>query len=149
MSLLQEPRCLRCGSALPLQALWDFARLNDQHVLPRLRLLTRSGLFKGKTGIECSNCGATFRLVQTRIRIAHALIWAALLGTAASLEDWSSHHVSVFQQKPFAVLIVLVLAFVIFMLLRIYTPRLALVRPPQESEKLTFPLRSALESQKH
>jgi len=89
-----------------------------------------------------------FRVVQTRIRIAYALIWAALLGTAASLEDWSSHHVSVFQQKPLAVLIVLVLAFVIFMLLRIYTPGLALVRPPQESEKLTFPLRSAHESQK-
>src|SRR5215471_6242807 len=148
MSLLQEPRCLRCGSALPLQALWDFARLNDQHVLPGLRLLTRSGLFKGKIGIECSNCGAMFRVVQTRIRIAYALIWAALLGTAASLEDWSSHHVSVFEQKPLAVLIVLVLAFVIFMLLRIYTPGLALVRPSQESEKLTFPLRSAHESQK-
>ena len=31
---------------------------------------------------------------------------------------------------------VLVIAFVIFMLLRIYTPRLALVRPPQESDSL-------------
>jgi hypothetical protein len=147
MSLLQEPRCLRCGSALPLHALWDFARLNDKQVLPGLSLLTRSGLLKGKIGIECPHCGATFRVVQTRIRIAYALIWAALIGTAASLEDWSSHHVSVFQQKPLAVLMVLVLAFVIFMLLRIYTPRLALVRPPEESEKLTFPLRSAHESQ--
>lgn len=148
MSLLQEPRCLRCGSALPLQALWDFARLNGQRVSPSVSLLTRSGLLRGKIGIDCSNCGATFRVVQTRIRIAYALIWAALIGTAASLEDWSSQHVSVFQQKPLAVLMVFVFAFVIFMLLRIYTARLALVRPPQESEKLSFPLRSAHASQK-
>ena len=59
MSLLQEPQCLRCGSTLPLKVLWDFARLNDKHILPGLNLLTRSGLLKGKIGIECPNCGAT------------------------------------------------------------------------------------------
>jgi len=149
MSLLQEAQCLRCGSALPLKVLWDFARLSDKHVLPGLNLLTRSGLLRGKIGIECPNCGATFRVVQTRIRLAFALIWAALLGTAASLEDWTRHHVPVFQQRPLAVLIVVVFAFAIFLLLRIYTPRLALVRPPREDEKLTFPLRSAYDRQKN
>jgi hypothetical protein len=148
MALLQEPRCLRCGSALPLKALWDFARLNDKHVLPGLNLLTRSGLLREKLGIECPNCGATFRVVQTRIRIAFALIWAALLGAAASLEDWSTRHVPVFQQRPLAVLIVVVFAFVIFSLLRIYTPSLALVRLPRDGEKLTFPLQSAHERQR-
>jgi hypothetical protein len=123
-----------------VKALWDFARLNDKHVLPGLNLLTRSGLLRGKLGIECPNCGATFRVVQTRIRIAFVLTWAALLGTAASLEDWTSGHVPVFEQRPLAVLIVVVLAFVIFLLLRIYTPTLALVRPPRDGEKLTFPL---------
>jgi hypothetical protein len=148
MSLLQEPQCLRCGSALPLKVLWDFARLNDEHALPGFKLLTRSGLLRGKIGIECPSCGAKFRVVQTRIRITFALIWATLLGTAASLEDWTSHHVSVFQRRPLAVLIVIVFAFVIFLLLRIYTPSLALVRPPRDGEQLTFPLRSAYERQK-
>jgi hypothetical protein len=148
MSLLQETQCLGCSSALPLKALWDFARLNDKRVLPGRNLLTRSGLLRGKPGIECPNCGATFRVVQTRIRIAFALIWAALLGTAASLEDWTSRHVPVFQQRPLAVLVVVVFAFVIFLLLRIYTSNLALVRPPRDGEKLTFPLQSAYERQK-
>jgi hypothetical protein len=148
MSLLQEPQCLRCGSALPLKVLWDFARLNDKQVLPGLNLMTKSGLLRGEIGIECPNCGATFRVIQSRIRIAFALIWAVLLGAAASLEDWTSHHVPVFRQRPLAVLIVVVFAFVIFLLLRIYTPRLALVRPPRDGEKLTFPLQSAYERQK-
>jgi hypothetical protein len=148
MSLLQEPQCLRCGGALPLKVLWNFARLNDKHVLPGLNLMTRSELLRGRVGIECPNCGATFRVVQTRIRIAFALIWAALLGTAASLEDWTSHHIPVFRQRPLAVLIVVVFAFVIFLLLRIYTPSLALVRPPRDGEKLAFPLKSAYERQK-
>jgi hypothetical protein len=131
-----------------MKALWDFARLNDKHVFPGRNLLTSSGLLRGTLGIECPNCGATFRVVQTRIRIAFALIWVALLGTAASLEDWSSRHVSVFQKRPLAVLFMLVFAFVIFLLLRIYTPRLAMVRPPRDGEKLTFPLQSAYERQK-
>lgn len=83
MSLFQECRCLRCGSALPLQVLWDFARVNDAHFLPGLNLLTRSGRLRGKTGIACPNCGATFRIVQTRIRIVRVMIWAAFFGSAA------------------------------------------------------------------
>src|SRR5262245_40031082 len=148
MSLLQEPRCLRCGSMLPLKVLWDFAGLNDKQVRPGPNLLTRAGLLRGNIGIECPSCGATFRVVQTRIRIAFVLIWAALLGAAASLEDWTNRHVSVFQQRPLAVLIVIVFAFVSFLLLRINTPRLALVRPPRQGEELAFPLRSAHERQK-
>jgi hypothetical protein len=148
-SLLQEPQCLRCGSALPLKLLWDFVRVNDKHVLPGLKLLTRSGLLRGNIGIKCPNCGSAFRVVQARIRIAFALVWALLLGTAAYLEDWTSHpHVPVAQQRPLAVVLLLVLAFVSFLLLRIYTPRLALLRPPRDGEKLTFPLHSAYERQK-
>ena len=149
MSLLQEPQCLRCGGALPLKALWDFARVNDKHVLPGLNLVTRSGLLRGSIGIKCPNCGTSFRVVQTRIRIAYAFVWALLLGTAAYLEDWTTHpHVPVAQQRPLAVLMLLVLAFVIFLLLRVYIPRLALVRPPRDGEKLTFPLQSAYERPK-
>jgi len=79
-----------------------------------------------------------------RIRIAFALVWVSLLGTAAYLEDWSTRpHVPIVQQRPLAVLMVLLLAFFIFLLLRIYTPCLALVRPPREGEQLTFPLHGA------
>jgi hypothetical protein len=149
MSLLQEARCLRCGSPLPLKVLWDFARVNDRHVLPGLNLLTRAGLLRGKIGIECPNCGATFKIVQTRIRIAFAVVWVLLLGLAAYLEDWTSRpHVPVAQQRPMAFLLVIVFAFVLFLLLRICTPRLALVRPPSDGEKLIFPLRSAYEPPK-
>src|SRR6516164_2216870 len=131
MSLFQEAQCLRCGNGLPLKVLWDFARINDKHVLPGLNLLTTSGLLRGKIGIKCPNCGAEFRVIQTRIRVAYAVTWLVLIGIAAYLEDWSSHHVSVFQQRPLAVLIVIVCAFVIFLLVRIYAPRLALVQPPR------------------
>jgi hypothetical protein len=141
VALLDEPRCLRCGSALPVKVLWDFARVSDRRVLPGVNLLTRSGLLRGQIGIECASCGTAFKVVQTRIRIAFALIWTVLLGTAAYLEDWRSPHVPVFQRRPLAVLIVLISAFVMFLLLRIYTPRLARVRPPRDGEKLTFPLR--------
>ena len=126
-----------------MKALWDFARINDHHVLTGRNLLTRAGLLRGKIAIRCPNCGAEYRVIQTRIRIAYALIWTMLLGIAASLEDWTSHHVSVFQQRPLSVLIVLIFAFVIFLLLRIYTPLLAVVRPLRDGEKLTFPLNSA------
>jgi hypothetical protein len=148
MSLFQEAQCLRCGSGLPLKVLWDFARINDKHVLPGLNLLTRAGLLRGKISIKCPNCGAEFRVTQPRIPLAFALTWAVLLGTAAYFEDWTSPHVPVFQRRPLAVLLVMVFAFVIFLLLRIYTPRLALVRPPQDGEKLTFPLASAYEHPK-
>jgi hypothetical protein len=85
MPLFQEAQCLRCGSALPLTAMWDFARANDKHVFPGLRLLTRAGLLRGNIGVQCPNCGVALKVVQTRIRIAFALIWIALLGTAAYL----------------------------------------------------------------
>ena len=137
MSLLDEPQCLRCGSALPVRGLWEFARVHDKH---GLNLLTGSGLLRGKIGIECPNCGARFRVVQTRIRILFALVWVIFLGTAASLEDWTSHHIPVFQQRPLAVLMVLVSVLVMFLLLRIYTPRLARVRRLRDGEQLTFPL---------
>ena len=142
MSLLREPQCLRCGGGLPLQVLWDFAAIHDKRVPRGRSLLTRAGLLKGKIGIQCPNCGAEYRLMQRRIRIAFALTWAALLGTAACLEDWTGpHHVPVFERRPLSVLMVIVFAFVMFMLLRIYTPRLALVRPAKDGEKLTFPLK--------
>jgi hypothetical protein len=149
MSLLQEAQCLRCGSPLPLKALWDFARVNDKHVLPGFNLLTKAGLLRGKIGIACPSCGATFKVVQTRIRIAFAVVWVLLLGLAACLEDWTSRpHVPVAQQRPVAFVAVIVLAFVLFLLLRIYAPQLALVRPPGDGEKLIFPLRSAYEPPK-
>jgi hypothetical protein len=146
MSLLREAQCLRCGSPLPLKALWDLARVNGKHVLPGFNLLTRAGLLRGKIGIVCPNCGAAFKVVQTRIRIAFAAVWVLLLGLAACLEDWTSRpHVPVARQRPVAFVAVIVFAFVLFLLLRIHTPRLALVRPPDEGEKLIFPLRSAYE----
>jgi hypothetical protein len=126
-----------------VKLLWDFARINDTQVLSGQSLLTRAGLLRRNIGIRCPNCGAEYRVIQTRIRLAFALTWTVLLGTAAYLEDWSSHHVSVFQQRPLSVLMVLVLAFFIFLLLRIYTPLLASVRPSRDGEQLAFPLDSA------
>jgi hypothetical protein len=144
MSLLQEPRCLRCGSRLPVKALWEFCRVNNKHVFAGRSLLTRSGLLRGKIGIACPICGATFRVVQARIRAAFALVWVSLLGTAAYLEDWSTHpHVPIVRQRPLAFLLVLLLASFIFLLLQLFTPRLALVRSPRDGEQLFFPLQGA------
>jgi hypothetical protein len=126
-----------------VKLLWDFARVHDTQVLAGQNLLSRAGLLRGNIGIKCPNCGAEYRVMQTRIRLAFALTWTVLLGIAAYLEDWSSRHVSVFQQKPVSVLMVLVLAFFIFLLLRIYTPLLASVRPSRDGEPLAFPLDSA------
>jgi len=148
MSLFQEAQCLRCGSALPLRVLWDFARVNDKHVLPGLNLLTRSGFLRGKIGITCPNCGATFRVVQTRTRIAYALVWAAFLFGAAYLLRALPHSVPADQLQPLRVAVLIAGSTAALVLLRILTPRLAMVRPPEEGEKLIFPLRSAYEPPK-
>lgn len=143
---MREARCLGCGGRLPVKVLWDFARIDARQGRAAPGLLTRAGLLRGKIGIQCPNCGAGYRVVQTRIRIAYALTWTVLLGMAAYLEDWTGHHhMSVFQRRPLSVLIVIVLAFVMFLLLQIYAPRLALVRPARHGEQLSFPLASALE----
>ena len=48
MHLIPVRRCPRCGSGLPSAVLWEFARINDSHVLPGLNLVMGSGLLRGR-----------------------------------------------------------------------------------------------------
>jgi hypothetical protein len=147
MSLFQEAQCLRCGGALPLRVLWDFARVNDAHVFAGLELLTRSGLLIGKIGVVCPNCGAAFRVIQTRIYTFRAVVWAAFLGGAWYVGAWA-RRANLAVPQWLEVLVPLVGVCAIYLLQRIYTPRLASVREPIAGEKLIFPLRSAYEGSK-
>ena len=147
MSLFQEAECLRCGGALPLKVLWDFARVNDAHVVPGLNLLTRSGLLRGQIGVVCPDCGATFRVVQRRIYTFRAVVWAAFLGGAWYVGAWA-RQANLAVPEWLEVLVLLLIVCTIYLLQRIYTPRLASVRAPMDGEELIFPLRSAYEGSK-
>lgn len=144
MYLIPPSRCPRCGSGLPLAVLWEFARLNDSHVLPGLNLLTSSGLLRGRVGIECPNCRANLRVVQTRIREIRAISWIMLLGGAWYLGEWSrANHVPLDPRISGSVVMAAVAW--IFYFERKFTPRLAQVRLDTDPERLIFPLRSAYE----
>ena len=144
MSALREPLCPLCGSQLPLRALWKFARFENSRVLPGFELLNRSGLLRGQIGIACPNCGAKFKVVQTRIRVVRFATWALLFAAAAVFGEWSRR--TGFAQNPRVELIaVAVIVSITFLLQRLSTPYLAQVRPVRDDEQLSYPLRSAYE----
>src|SRR4051812_23665337 len=82
MPLLHEPLCPVCGHALPLRALWKFARL-EQSKVPLFGFLnTHTGLLSKGVGIACPACLTKFKVVQTRIRIVRALSWVLFFACA-------------------------------------------------------------------
>jgi len=144
MALLQKCRCLQCGGALPLRILWNFARANDSHALPGFNLLTRSGLLRGRIGIACPNCGARFRIVQTRIQIVRLIIWGLTFGTVWCAGEWSRRiHLPLDQRLAISVLFVGVMG--VWFFEKRCIPHLAQVCPAADGEGLSFPLRSAYE----
>jgi hypothetical protein len=144
MSLLQEPQCPRCGSTLPMRALWDFARLEESKVLPGLGFLNRWGLLRGKIGVACPNCRAKFKIVQTRIVLVRLAAWLLLLICAGWFGIWRRRANLVLDQwLEFFVALAVVLGFML--LQRILTPYLAQVRPVGDDEQLSYPLKSAYE----
>jgi|SRR6185312_12050997 len=144
MSLLREPQCPRCGSQLPLRALWKFARLENPRVLPGLQLLSRSGLLRGQIGIACPNCRTRFKVVQTRIRIVRFVGWTLLFAAAALFGEWTRRSsVAVDSRIEYFALAAIVCVAMIVQ--RVSTPYLAQVRDVRVGEQLSYPLRSAYE----
>jgi len=126
-----------------MRALWDFARLEESKVLPGLGFLSRSGLLRGAIGVACPNCGAKLKVVQTRIVLVRVVAWGALLAFYAWFGIWRRQTNLLLPQWLFlsvAVASVVGLA----LLLRIATPYLARVRPVQDGEQLSYPLRSRM-----
>jgi hypothetical protein len=145
MSLLQGPRCPICHSALPIRALWDFARLEESKVLIGLGFLNRWGLMREKVGLACPSCGAKLKIVQTRIVIVRLAAWAIIVMCAAwfGIRNAQMHFVS--DQR--VVIAVTLGVFGIFALLqRLWTPILAQVRPVGVGERVSYPLESAYEA---
>lgn len=140
---MHEPRCPRCGSELPLRALWAFARLENRYVIPGFGFINRSGLLSGRIGIACPRCLAKYKVVQTRIRIIRALAWTLLFTLAWWFGVWNRDSCVLTQTEIRAI----ALAGVGFLLLseRLFTPYLAWLRPAKDNENLGYPLRSAYE----
>src|SRR5580704_6597556 len=144
MSLLHEPQCPFCGSALPMRALWDFARLEESKVIYGLGFLGEWGLLRGKIGVACPSCRTKLKIVQTRIVLARALAWGVLVASAAWFGIWRRHSALVLDK--WLVYGLLLLAYLsVLWLQRVSTPYLAQVRLPRDDEKLSYPLRSAYE----
>lgn len=143
MHLLSEPTCTRCGSALPLRALWAFARTSDRDT-PAFVWLTESGLFRAQVGVACPNCAAKFLVVQTRIRLVRALCWV-LLCVIASVAGWWSRRENV----AFGEVLEFAVAFIVvggtLVVVRAFTPYLAQVRPAADEKVVSFPLYSVYE----
>jgi hypothetical protein len=124
-----------------MRALWDFARLEDKRVLPNLNWLNRSGLLRGKVGIECPRCRTKFRVEQTRIYVVRAVVGLCILGGAWVIAAETGIFSN--RQAGYVVAATAVLSYAWFT--RYFTPYLAragLVRP---NEQLSYPLKSAYE----
>ena len=143
MYLLAEPTCTRCSAALPLRALWSFARASDE-VTPRDPWLGSSGLFQTKVGVACPRCATKFEVNQTRIRVVRALGWGISFLAVWLLGAWA-------RRDNFALDPTLELAGVIallvgmFALQRVSTPYLARIRPVVDEATVAFPLYSVYE----
>ena len=144
MSLIDQCACPRCGGALPLRALWLFARTEDLHVLTGLKFLASSGMFKGRIGVECPDCGAKLLLVQNRIRLLLVLLWGSLFGAFALLGSESRSH-GVTLAQPLILLIVLGGICIAVLLQRRLMPHFADVRLITDTAGISFPLRAAYE----
>ena len=106
--------------------------------------LTASGLLRGRVGIVCPQCGASLRIIQTRLRILRASAWILLLASLGFFGSWIRRAHAPFAQPISIIVAVLAVAWV-GILERIYTPRLAEVRVASPAEDLIFPLRTAYE----
>jgi hypothetical protein len=122
-----------------MRALWDFARLEDRRVLPDLKWLSKSGLLRGKVGIECPCCHAHFRVTQIRIIAVRVVVGLSLLASAWVL----GAKMTVLANQRIEVALALggVLGFA--WIERYLTPYLAQVRHVPGEEKLSYPLKSA------
>ena len=144
MSILSKPTCTQCGSALPLRVLWRFARASDER--SPYHWLNRSGLFQTKVGVECPNCGAKYRVIQTRIHVVRLLFWGLLFAAAAIIGSWSRRQGFEAGAEIQVVLFALVVA--CGFALERFTPYFTQVRPVQDGENLGFPLYSVYERSK-
>jgi hypothetical protein len=133
-----------CATALPLRALWRFARL-EQSKVPLFGFLNpQTDLLSKRVGIACPGCLTKLEITQTRIRIVRASSWGLLLICCAFLGAWNrqTHFVSN-QWLMIGAVCAVVAAF--FWLQSLLTPYLAQVRHAQEAEVLIYPLKSAYE----
>jgi hypothetical protein len=145
MSLFNESACPQCGNALPLKALWEFARTEDVHVLPGLKLLGRSGLFMGRIGVECPHCSAKLLLIQTRLRLLLLVLWGSLLAAFGLFGSVARAHGLVLSQV-FVAAASLAGIYLTLLLQRRLMPYFADVRLITDSSGVSFPLNSAYES---
>jgi hypothetical protein len=136
MPLLHDARYPQCDSGLALKVLWEFSRSSSYG------LVTKSAVPRGKIGIVCPNCGASLRVLQTRIRVFVLLIWVAGFGGAWSLGEWMRHAQVALSQTP-EFLGLIVLASAILLLQKYCIPHLAQVRLAGAGEELGFPLSGA------
>jgi hypothetical protein len=125
-----------------MRALWGFARLEESYVLPGLGFLKRSGLLRGNVGIACPNCGANFKVVQTRIRIIRLALWLTLFAAAAAVGEWARDGGFMIDRKISAGVVVAAVCG-LMVLERFLTPYFAQIRPAQSGETLSYPLKSA------
>ena len=144
MSFIHQPLCPQCGAELPLRALWKFAALEESKVLPGLGLLGKSGLLKGRIGIECPSCRVKLRIVQRRIVVVRAVAWSILAAGAGWLGS-SDSHVHLITTRNVELLCIFVVCAAVMLLEKVSAPYLAQVRLVQGDEQLSYPLRSAYE----
>jgi hypothetical protein len=136
MYLLSEPVCTRCRKALPMRALWAFARASDRST--PLKWLNRSGLFTSKFGVECPNCGAKFRVLQGRVRVVRFVCWGALLVAVAVVGAWA-RRVDL-STPALELFVALLFVYVGFTATERLTPYFARIRPIADGETVGFPL---------
>jgi hypothetical protein len=119
-----------------MRALWAFARASDRST--SLKWLNQSGLFTGKFGVECSNCGARFRVLQGRIRVARFTCWAALLAAVVFVGAWA-RRLDLYTPE-LAVFAALLFVWGGFAVTERLTPYFARIRPITQGETVGFPL---------
>jgi hypothetical protein len=137
MRLLQQARCPRCASGLPLAVLWDFARHSPYD------LVARSGALRGKIGITCPKCGARLRVLQTWVRVLFVALNCVVVGLGigvAAIYARNNH----FARNPWGLILGLATVSVALRLIqRRASPYLAQVRLLHDGEEVGFPLSSA------
>ena len=136
MYLLSEPVCTRCDRPLPMRALYAFARASDRST--PLKWLNRSGLFTSKFGVECPSCGAKFRVLQGRVRVARFVCWGALLAAVAFVGAWARRLDLLTSELE--LFVALLFACAGFAATERLTPYFARIRPIADGETVGFPL---------
>jgi hypothetical protein len=120
------PRCPQCLSALPLRS------------LSRWTPGGYSGLMFGKIGVECPSCGARLRIIQTRVAVTSAILFAVLLFGARGLT--SLGHQAHLETTETLQLLGVFTAVIGMLLLPLFAPNLWQVRLVSADEAVAFPL---------